>query len=112
MLPLRYFKIEFLLKIQMLHIQECKEVEFPKLPYYYTATLQYNVAHKERFNFGACALRGDCAPRSESNLPPTHDLGMSFSIVETIDDRKRAAFLIAEAETSYGNGTQVKSRDY
>ena len=96
----------------MLHIQECKEVEFPKLPYYYTATLQYNVAHKERFNFGACALTGDCAPRSESNLPPTHDLGMSFSIVETIDDRKRAAFLIAEAETAYGNGTQVKSKDY
>ena len=87
--------------------KECKAVDFPPLPNFYTATLMYNVANKERFNIRSCVLKGNCSPRSESGLPPVHDLGKSFSIVETIDDRRKAAFLIMESEFDTGNGTQV-----
>ena len=65
----------------------------------------YNVANKERFNLRSCALSGDCAPRS--GLPPAHDLGKSFSIAESIDDRRRYALLEMHTEFDVGNGTKV-----
>ena len=67
--------------------------------------MMYNVANKERFNFRACVARGDCAPHSHA--PPIHELGKTFSIVESIDDRKKAALLEMYSEASDQNGTQV-----
>merc|ERR1719334_2067046 len=98
-----------ILHFSNVHSQECKEVSFPPLPKFYTATLQYNVAHKERFNIRACVLRGNCA--KSLSIPPQHDLGKSFSIEETIDARKNAAFLIMDSEFDDGNGTQALLTD-
>ena len=67
----------------------------------------YNVANKERFNFRSCALRGNCSPRSASGMPPSHDLGLSRSVIETIDDRTKRAFLQIDSEFDTGNGTMV-----
>ena len=67
----------------------------------------YNVANKERFNFRSCALRGNCSPRSVPGVPPSHDLGLSRSIIEAIDNRKNVAFLQMDSEFDTGNGTMV-----
>merc|ERR1712123_44529 len=95
--------------VSFVALQDGKAVEFPTLPNYYTATLMYNVANKERFNIRTCRLTGNCSPRSD--LPPEHALGKSFSIVETMDDRTKSAFLIIESEFAMENGTQEMIRE-
>ena len=88
---------------------DCKAVEFPDLPDYYIADLQYNVAKKDRLGARSCPFGSfpHCGlpPRGP---PPTHNLGRTFEITEAFDSRLGAANLESFNEFDNGNGTAVR----
>ena len=66
---------------------ECSAVDFPALPFWYTADLQYNVINKERFVKGKCMFNGskdDCPEDGVTRVHgmPVHDLGRSIGFTE------------------------------
>ena len=66
---------------------ECSAVDFPALPFWYTADLQYNIINKERFLKGKCMFNGikdDCPEDGVTRVHgmPVHDLGRSIGFTE------------------------------
>ena len=66
---------------------ECPAEDFPALPFWYTADLQYNVINKARFVKGKCMFNGikdDCPKDGVTRVHgmPVHDLGRSIGFTE------------------------------
>ena len=73
--------------LEYVRSQECSKVDFPALPFWYTADLQYNVINKARFVKGKCMFNGikdDCPEDGVTRVHgmPVHDLGRSIGFTE------------------------------